>query len=98
MTSSTSNPIRCAETIYLDFDGHHSVNNSWNHDIVFPHGTARTTRRVLRFRERVHHQALAEVVEDFVIFDNVNVTTKDPGIDAPSDPTAQTPTSASESS
>ena len=23
-------------TIYLDFDGHHSVDNAWGHDIVFP--------------------------------------------------------------
>ena len=24
------------KTIYLDFDGHHSVLNRWGHDIVFP--------------------------------------------------------------
>ena len=24
------------KTIYLDFDGHHSVNNSWDHNIIFP--------------------------------------------------------------
>ena len=24
------------KTIYLDFDGHHSVGNSWGHDIQFP--------------------------------------------------------------
>ncbi|MEC9094393.1 MAG: hypothetical protein VX438_16910, partial [Planctomycetota bacterium] len=24
------------KTIYLDYDGHHSVGNWWNHDIVFP--------------------------------------------------------------
>ena len=31
----SSNP-NATKTIYLDFDGHHSVNNRWNHDIVFP--------------------------------------------------------------
>lgn len=30
-----SNP-NATKTIYLDFDGHHSINNLWGHNIVFP--------------------------------------------------------------
>ncbi|MBN4082744.1 hypothetical protein JYS44_00750, partial [Phycisphaeraceae bacterium AH-315-B13] len=33
--SLESNP-GASKTIYLDFDGHHSVSNSWGHNIVFP--------------------------------------------------------------
>ena len=30
-----SNP-NATKTIYLDFDGHHSINNLWGHNIVLP--------------------------------------------------------------
>ncbi|MFI4871643.1 MAG: hypothetical protein ACIARQ_07510 [Phycisphaerales bacterium JB061] len=77
-----SNP-GAPKTIYLDFDGHHSVNNSWNHDIVFPAWDRSNNPAEFSDSEResiIKHWL--EVVEDFVIFDNVNVTTKDPGVDA----------------
>ena len=77
-----SNP-GASKTIYLDFDGHHSVNNSWGHDIVFPAWDR--SRNPLEFSDsekRVIIGHWLEVVEDFAIFGNVNVTTKDPGLDA----------------
>jgi len=77
-----SNP-GAPKTIYLDFDGHHSVNNRWGHDIVFPGWNRSGVPETFTDSEKqwvISHWL--EVVEDFAIFDNVNVTTKDPGLDA----------------
>jgi hypothetical protein len=67
------------KTIYLDFDGHHSVNDGWGHNIVFPAwdrsggtGTFTDTEK----QEII--STWLEVSEDFAPF-NVNVTTMDPG-------------------
>ncbi len=76
-----SNP-NATKTIYLDFDGHHSVNNFWNHDIVFP--AFDTDGDVNSFSDaelsQIQKQFL-HVVEDFLPFE-INVTTKFPGLDA----------------
>lgn len=76
-----SNPS-ATKTIYLDFDGHHSVNNWWNHDIVFPafdrdgNPNSFSDAELSEIQKQFIH-----VVEDFLPFD-VNVTTKDPGVEA----------------
>ncbi len=70
------------KTIYLDFDGHHSVNNSWNHDIMFEPYDRDGNSAAFSTDELIEIQRLYQnVVEDFLVFD-VNVTTKDPGLAA----------------
>ncbi len=70
------------KTIYLDSNGHHSVNNSWGHDIVFDpfdtDGNPATFSNDELIEIQIQFQNMAE---DFLPF-NVNVTTKDPGLDA----------------
>jgi len=68
-------------TIYLDFDGHHSVNNAWGHDITFPAyntegGTGSFSQNELR--QIIDHWI--EVAEDYSTFD-VDVTTEEPPVD-----------------
>jgi len=67
--------------IYLDFDGHHSVNNAWNHDIEFPPfnlgGSPFFTETELNQIINIWRR----VVEDFAPFE-VDVTTEDPGVAA----------------
>jgi hypothetical protein len=76
-----SNPASTL-TIYMDFNGHHSVNNLWEHDIVFPafdrdgNPNAFSTEELIEIQK--HFQ---NVSEDYFPF-NVNVTTKDPGVEA----------------
>jgi hypothetical protein len=71
-----------SKTIYLDFDGHHSVNNSWGHDILFEPYNTQGTPDTFTDAELVEIQKLFQnVAEDFLPF-NVNVTTADPGVDA----------------
>ncbi|GAB5497429.1 MAG: hypothetical protein Phyf2KO_25090 [Phycisphaerales bacterium] len=68
-----------AKTIYLDFDGYHSVGNSWGHNINFPAWSTDGDTNNFSDQEKsdiIEHWR--EVVEDFAPFD-VNVTTKDPG-------------------
>ncbi len=76
-----SNPT-ATKTIYLDFDGHHSVNNDWGHNIVFPayntSGNANSFTNSELIEIQKHFQNIAE---DYLPF-NVNVTTTDPGLDA----------------
>lgn len=73
-----SNPT-ATKTIYLDFDGHHSFNNSWGHNIVFPafdrngNPNSFSDTELLEIQEQFQN-----VAEDFLPF-NINVTTKDPG-------------------
>ena len=70
------------KTIYLDFDGHHSVNNGWGHDIQFPafnrdgNVNSFSDSELIEIQKQFQH-----VAEDFLPFD-VNVTTADPGVDA----------------
>ncbi|MEM7314751.1 MAG: hypothetical protein AAF497_16515, partial [Planctomycetota bacterium] len=67
------------KTIYLDFDGHHSVNNSWGHDIVFPAFNRAGPPEDFADSELLEIQRVFQnVSEDFAPFD-VNVTTEDPG-------------------
>ena len=76
-----SNPS-ATKTIYLDFDGHHSQNNWWGHNIVFPAFDRNGDASVFTDAElsEIQKQFL-HVVEDFLPFD-VNVTTQDPGVEA----------------
>lgn len=70
------------KTIYLDFDGHHSVNNDWNHNIVFPRYDRDGDNTTFSTAELIELQKIFQnVAEDFAPFD-VNVTTIDPGLDA----------------
>lgn len=76
-----SNP-NATKTIYLDFDGHHSVNNAWGHDIVFPSFDRDGNPNNFSTAELIEIQLqFQNVAEDFLPFD-VNVTTKDPGLEA----------------
>ncbi|MFI4894045.1 MAG: zinc-dependent metalloprotease family protein, partial [Phycisphaerales bacterium JB058] len=70
------------KTIYMDFDGHHSVGDGWGHNIVFPaYNTAGGTGTFTDQEKSDIINHWREVVEDFAPYD-VNVTTKDPGIAA----------------
>ncbi len=69
-------------TIYLDFDGHHSVNNGWNHNIVFPSYNTEGDSGSFTNAELAEIIAIwKHVAEDFAPF-GVNVTTMDPGVAA----------------
>ncbi|MFK7767203.1 MAG: PEP-CTERM sorting domain-containing protein [Mariniblastus sp.] len=71
-----------SQTIYLDFDGHHSVNNVWGHDLVFDAFNAQGDVNSFTDAElRQIQTQFQNVAEDFIPFD-VNVTTRDPGYDA----------------
>ena len=68
-------------TIYIDFDGHHSVNNAWGHNIVFPPFNRSGPAGVFsnaELQEIIDHWR--HMAEDFAPFD-VNVTTEEPPID-----------------
>ena len=76
-----SNP-GAEKTILLDFDGHHSRNNWWNHDIVFPSFDRDGDSSTFSDSELIEIQKqFQNVAEDFLPFD-VNVTTLDPGVEA----------------
>ena len=76
-----SNPS-ASKTIFLDFDGHHSVNNVWGHDIVFPAFNRTGSADTFADSELIEIQKqFQNVAEDFLPFD-VNVTTIDPGVEA----------------
>jgi hypothetical protein len=73
-----SNP-GASKTIYMDFDGHLSVNNGWGHNINFPaYNTSGNSGSFSDGEKQDIIDHWLEVVEDFKHF-NVNVTTKDPG-------------------
>lgn len=76
-----SNP-GASKTIFLDFDGHHSVDNVWGHDIVFPAFNRTGSADTFADSELIEIQKqFQNVAEDFLPFD-VNVTTIDPGVEA----------------
>jgi hypothetical protein len=71
-----------SKTIYLDFNGHFSNNNSWDHSINFPAWNREGGSGSFSNAERIEIQTqFQNVAEDFAPFD-VNVTTKDPGLAA----------------
>ena len=75
-----SNPT-ATKTIYLDFNGHHSVNNQWGHDIVFDAFDRDGNVNSFSDAELIEIQKqFQNVAEDFLPF-NVNVTTRDFGPD-----------------
>ena len=70
------------KTIFLDFDGFHSVGNAWQHDIQFPAFNRDSNPNSFSDSERIEIQKqFQNVAEDFLPFD-VNVTTLDPGVAA----------------
>ena len=70
------------KTIYLDFTGFHSVNNSWGHNIVFPAYDLDGDNTVFSDGELEEIQKIYQnVAEDYLPF-NVNVTTEFPGAGA----------------
>lgn len=76
-----SNPS-ATKTIYLDFNGHHSINNDWDHDIMFPAFDRDGDVNNFSDAELIEIQLqFQNVAEDFLPF-NVNVTTADPGLEA----------------
>lgn len=76
-----SNP-GASKTIYLDFNGHHSVNNDWDHDIMFPAWDRNGDTSNFSDAELIEIQLqFQNTAEDFLPFD-VNVTTIDPGLEA----------------
>ena len=76
-----SNPT-ASKTIFLDFDGHHSVGNTWGHDIRFPAFNRDGNPNSFSDSELIEIQKqFQNVAEDFLPFD-VNVTTIDPGLAA----------------
>jgi hypothetical protein len=75
-----SNPFS-TKTIYLDFDGHHSQNNAWGHNVVFPAFDLDGDPSTFSNAELIEIQKTwQQTAEDFAAFD-VNVTTRDPGLD-----------------
>ena len=76
-----SNP-GASKTIFLDFNGHISRNNSWGHDIAFPAFNFEGSSTSFSVNELTQiQQQFQNVAEDFLPFD-VNVTTRDPGVAA----------------
>lgn len=81
-TFSLSTRPAAEKTIYLDFNGHHSVNNDWDHDIRFEPYDRDGDPSTFTDAELIEIQKIFQnVAEDFAPFD-VNVTTVDPGLDA----------------
>ncbi len=73
-----SNPT-ATKTIYLDFNGHQSVNNQWGHNIVFDAFDRDGDVNSFSNAELIEIQKqFQNVAEDFLPFD-VNVTTRDFG-------------------
>ena len=67
--------------IYLDFTGHHSVNNDWGHNIMFP--PFNTEGSSSTFTENELQSIIAHwlyMAEDYAPFD-VDVTTEEPPVD-----------------
>ena len=71
-----------SKVVYLDFDGHHSVNNSWGHNILFPPFNRQGSPNTFTNSELLEIQeTFQNVAEDFAPFD-INITTRDPGVAA----------------
>ena len=76
----SSNP-ESTKTIYLDFTGHHSVNNDWGHDIRFPAFDRDGDPSTFSDAELIEIQLqFQNVAEDMIPFD-INVTTVEPDIE-----------------
>ena len=81
-TFNLSSRPSATKTIFLDFNGHHSVNNSWGHDIDFPAFDLDGDTSTFSSGERIEIQKIWQnVAEDYLPF-NVNVTTWNPGVTA----------------
>ena len=76
----SSNPDS-TKTIYLDYTGHHSVDNAWGHDIVFPAFDRDGDPSTFSDAELIEIQLqFQNVAEDMLPFD-INVTTVEPDIE-----------------
>lgn len=76
----STNPA-ASKTLYLDFNGHYSVNNDWGHDIQFPAYDRDGNPSAFADSELIELQLMFQnVAEDFAAFD-LNVTTKEPSLD-----------------
>ena len=65
--------------VYLDFNGHFSVGNDWNHAINFPSYNTDGSASSFSNAELTQIQEIFQsVAEDFLPFD-INVTTRNPG-------------------
>ena len=70
------------KTIYLDFNGHYSSGNAWNHSLNFPaYNTAGSHSSFSTSELREIQKIFQNVAEDFLPLD-VNVTTQNPGVAA----------------
>ncbi|MFN9366183.1 MAG: M12 family metallo-peptidase [Planctomycetota bacterium] len=77
----STNPT-ASKTLYLDFNGHRSVDNDWGHDIVFPAFDRDGNPGAFSDAELIEIQLMFQnVAEDFAPFD-LNITTKEPTLDA----------------
>lgn len=75
-----SNPTS-KKTVYLDFTGHHSSDNSWKHSIQFPAYNTAGSDTTFHKSELIEIQEIFQnVAEDFLPLD-VNVTTRYPGVE-----------------
>lgn len=78
-TFNLDSSLTATKTIFLDFNGYHSVGNSWGHDIQFPAYDLDGDPSTFSDAEREEIQKIFQnVAEDFMPF-NVNVTTESPG-------------------
>lgn len=77
----STNPS-ATKTIYLDFNGHLSLNNEWGHNINFPAYDRDGNAAAFSDAELIEIQLMFQnVAEDFSPFD-VNLTTREPALDA----------------
>lgn len=73
----STNPA-ATKTLYLDFTGHHSIDNGWGHDIQFPAYDRDGDPSSFSDAELIELQLMFQnVAEDFAPFD-INITTKEP--------------------
>ena len=74
--------LRPAKSCTLDFDGHHSVNNSWGHDIVFPPFNRQGSSSSFTNSELLEIQETFQKRRGGFCAVDVNITTRDPGVAA----------------
>ena len=78
-TFNLSSRPSASKIIFLDFNGYHSSNNSWGHNITFPSYDLDGDSNSFSDIEREEIQKIFQnVAEDYLPF-NVNVTTRSPG-------------------
>jgi hypothetical protein len=77
----STNPT-ASTTLYLDYNGHNSVDNDWGHSIQFPAYDRDGNPGAFSDAELIEIQLMFQnVAEDFASFD-INVTTKEPPLES----------------